>query len=125
VLKRARSADCCPSLILTSPYRRAVETAAIAADVLGCKATVKTDALKPETSPHATWEEIRVHRDEASILLASHEPLMSSLAAHLLRSPALQVDMKKAALVRLDCERFGGEPHCVLKWMLTPGVCLE
>ena len=129
VLKRARTADCSPSLILTSPYVRAVQTAEIAADVFGYKGykkdLVKTKALVPEASPHDVWEEIRVHRNESAILLASHEPLMSTLAAYLLRSPALQVDMKKGAIVRVDTERFSAEPHCILKWMLTAGVCLE
>ena len=126
VLKRARTADCCPTLILSSPYKRARETAAIAADVLGCTQDIlQTRALTPDASPEDSWNEIRTHKDEAAILLASHEPLMSSLAAFLLRSPALQVDMKKAALLRVDCERFAAEPHAVLKWMLTPGVCLE
>jgi len=126
VLKRARTADCSPSLILTSPYVRAVQTAEIAADVFGYKKDlVKTKTLVPEASPHDAWEEIRVHRNESAILLASHEPLMSTLAAYLLRSPALQVDMKKGAIVRVDTERFSAEPHCVLKWMLTAGVCLE
>lgn len=126
VLKRARTADCSPSLILTSPYVRAVQTAEIAADVFGYRnEVVKTKALVPEASPHDIWEEIRVHRDEAAILLASHEPLMSTLAAFLLRCPALQVDMKKGAIIRVDTERFSAEPHCILKWMLTAGVCLE
>jgi len=126
VLKRARTADCTPSLILTSPYVRAVQTAEIAVQVLGYKGDlVKTKALTPEASPHAAWDEIRAHRDESSILLASHEPLMSTLAAYLLRSPALQVDMKKGAILRVDTERFSAEPQCVLKWMLTAGVCLE
>ena len=126
VLKRARGADLTPSLILSSPYRRALETAAVAAEVLGYKGeTVRTRALEPESSPFDAWDEIRKRKDERAILLASHEPLMSSLAAFLLDSPALQVDMKKAALVRIDCERFGPEASGVLKWMLTPGVCLE
>jgi phosphohistidine phosphatase len=126
VLKRARRADCAPSLILSSPYKRAVETAAVAADVFGYKKDVlQTRALVPEARPNECWDEIRVHKDEAAVLLASHEPLMSALAAYLLRSPALQVDMKKAAMVRVDCEQFAAEPHGVLKWMLTPGVCLE
>jgi hypothetical protein len=47
---------------------------------------------------------------------------MSSLAAFLLASPALLVDMKKAALVRVDCDRIGPEPKGVLKWMLTPAT---
>jgi len=126
VLKRARTADLDPSPILSSPYRRALETAAVAAEVLGYKAQiVRTPALLPEASPFDAWEEIRTRKNERAILLSSHEPLMSSLAAFLLDSPALHVDMKKAALVRIDCDRFGPKASGVLKWMLTPGVCLE
>ena len=126
VLKRARTADLDPSLILSSPYRRAVETAAVAAEVLAYKGEiVRTRALVPEASPYDVWEEIRNRKTERAILLSSHEPLMSSVAAFLLDSPALRVEMKKAALVRIDCDRFGPKAAGVLKWMLTPGVCLE
>jgi phosphohistidine phosphatase len=120
VLKRARIE---PSLILSSPYKRAVETAEIAAEVLGYAGkVVRIDALVPNGSPYGVWDELRARKDEVAILLASHEPLMSSLAAFLLDSPSLQVDMKKAALVRIDCERLGPKPGGVLKWMLTPAV---
>ena len=126
VLKRARTADLDPSLILSSPYRRAIETAAVAAEVLAYKGEmVRTRALVPEASPYDAWEEIRTRKNERAILLSSHEPLMSSLVAFLLDSPALRVEMKKAALVRIDCDRFGPKAAGVLKWMLTPGVCLE
>ena len=126
VLKRARAADLDPSLIVSSPYRRALETAAVAAEILAYKGEiVRTRTLVPEASPFDAWEEIRSHKDERAILLSSHEPMMSSLAAFLLDSPALRVDMKKAALVRIDCERMGPKAAGVLKWMLTPGVCLE
>ena len=123
VLRRARSADVAPSLILSSPYRRARETAEIAGELLDYRGRiVETHALVPEASPHDTWQEIRGHAQESAILLASHEPLMSSLGALLLSSPGLAVDMKKAALLRIDCDRLGREPKGVLKWMLTPGV---
>ena len=126
VLKRARTADLDPGLILSSPYRRALETAAIAAEVLAYKGEiVRTRALVPEADPADAWEEIRNRPKERAILLASHEPLMSSLGAFLLNSPALQIDMKKGALIRIDCARFGPQPCGVLKWMLTPGACLE
>ena len=126
VLKRARSAGAEPSLILSSPYRRALETAEVAAESLGYGGkVVKTRTLEPEASPFNAWEEIRKHSEERAILLASHEPLMSSMAAFLLNSPALSVDMKKAALVRVDCERIGLEPRGVLKWMLTPATAGE
>ena len=123
VLKRAGAAGVAPDEILSSPLRRAVETAEMAAELLGYKdQVIRTQALVPNASPFDSWEEIRRHKDQRAILLASHEPLMSSLVAFLLGCPALQVDMKKAALVRVDCDRFGGEPRGVLKWMITPGV---
>ena len=123
VLRRARAAGVSLSLMLSSPYKRAVETADVAAEVLGYKGKIlRTRALTPDASPFDTWNEIRDCKSETAILLASHEPLMSSLAAFLLNSPALILDMKKAALVRVDCERATAQPHCVLKWMLAPAV---
>jgi len=121
VLKRAPVK---PSLILTSPYRRAVETAEIAAEVLGYDGDIeRAEPLTPNGSPAAVWEEIRARKNENAILLASHEPLMSATAAFLLGVPGLHVDMKKAGLVRVDVDRFGPQPSGVLKWMLTPAVC--
>jgi phosphohistidine phosphatase len=120
VLKRAAVA---PSLILSSPFKRAVETADLAAQVLDYAGkVVRVEALVPHGSAYAVWDELRARKEETAVLLAGHEPLMSSIAAFLLDSPALQVDMKKAALVRIDCERLGPKPGGVLKWMLTPAV---
>ena len=123
VLARARGADVEPSLILTSPLVRAVQTAEIAAQVLGYKAQiVRTDALLAEAHPAELWNELRTRRDETAILAAGHEPHMSAAAAFLLGCATLAVDMKKAALLRLDIDRLTGDPHGVLKWLLTPGV---
>ena len=78
-----------------------------------------------ESSPSQAWDEIRSHGGEDTVLIASHEPLMSTLAAFLLGCPSLQVDMKKATLIRVDMERMGAAPRGTLKWMLTPGLCIE
>jgi phosphohistidine phosphatase len=126
VLDRARGAGVKPSAILSSPYRRAMETAAVAKEALAFGGEIeRSEALVPNASPYDAWEEIRAHKSESSVLLASHEPLMSSLAAFLLGVPALQVDMKKAALLRVDCDRFGPQPKAVLKWMITPATAGE
>jgi phosphohistidine phosphatase len=123
VLQRAQAAGARPGVVLSSPYRRAVETAEIAAEALGNKEDIeRTQALIPDASPYDAWDEIRAHKSVSAILLASHEPLMSSLAAFLLGSPALSIDMKKAALLRVDCDGFGAQPKAVLKWMLTPAT---
>jgi phosphohistidine phosphatase len=123
VLERARAAGVEPGAILSSPYRRAIQTAKVAAEALHYTGQiVETRALTPDASPTEVWDEIRNYRHEPAVLLASHEPLMSSLAAFLLNSPTLAIDMKKATLVRIDCERAGTSPSGVLKWMLTPAL---
>ena len=123
VLRCAREAGVRPEVILSSPYRRALETARAAAEALSYRGKiVETAALTPDASPADAWDEIRSRHDQSAILVASHEPLMSTLASFLLASPSLQIDMKKAALVRIDCERAGPTPSGVLKWMLTPAL---
>jgi phosphohistidine phosphatase len=120
VLRAAASAGVAPSLILTSPYKRALQTAQLAAEILDYKGDlVRTDALEPGSSPKTVWDQVRVHKDEPRILLAGHEPLFSRLTAYLLGAPNLQVDFKKGALACIELERFGAEPHGVLRWMLT------
>jgi phosphohistidine phosphatase len=121
VLERARRVKIAPSLVLASPYIRAVETAEIAAEVLGYRGSVvRTDALVPNASPQQVWGEIRSRQNETQILLAGHEPLLSQLAAYLLNAPALRIEMRKAMLVRIDMDRFASDPHGVLKWALPP-----
>ena len=121
VLREAASAGVAPSLILTSPYKRALQTAQLAAEILDYKGELlRTKALEPGATPKAVWDEIRVHKDEARVLLAGHEPLFSRLTAYLLGSANLQLDFKKGAIVCIELERFPAEPHGVLRWMLTP-----
>ena len=77
-MRATAKAGVAPTLILTSPYRRALQTAEIAAEVLDYKGELlRTKALEPGSEPPMVWEEIRVHKDESSILLAGHEPLFS------------------------------------------------
>lgn len=123
ILRSAAAAGVSPSLIMTSPYRRAVQTAQLAAEVFGYRGDVlRTNALVPGSSPQAVWDEVRVHRDHGQILLSSHEPLMSAAAAFLLGCAALTVEFKKGSIARIDLERFGASPHGALKWLLAPKV---
>ena len=121
VLRAAHQAGVAPALILTSPLKRALQTAQLAAEILEYKGELlRTKALEPGSHPQIAWEEIRVHKDEPAILLAGHEPLFSSLTAYLLGCPDLRVDFKKGALACVELDRFGAEPHGALKWLITP-----
>jgi phosphohistidine phosphatase len=121
VLKTARKAEVAPDLILTSPLRRALETAAIAAEVLGCKRVVETRSLLPGASPDQIWKEIGSDHKVEKILLAGHQPHLGSLVGLLLEAPVM-VDMKKSCLVRITTQGRLGPPRGVLKWMITTKV---
>lgn len=121
VVKLARRSGMRPSLILTSPYVRARQTAAIAAEHLDYTAELTAlESLVPHGAPEDVWRDIRDYAHETSILLAGHEPLMGRIAAYLLNAPALKIDMKKAAIVRIDLESLRVAPHGTLRWMIVP-----
>jgi len=120
VLEQAHESGVKPSLILTSPYKRALQTAHMAGQVLGCHKIVESEILVPSSAPKAVWDALCARRREPAVLLAGHEPLLGLTVGYLLGAPALQVDLKKAALVRIDQESFSGAPRGILKWMLTP-----
>ena len=120
VARMARRAGVEPSLIMSSPYIRAVQTAKAAADEFGYSGhLLKTEALVPFGTAKGVWDELRDHASESSVLLAGHEPLLSLLVAHLLASPAMQVEMKKATLVRIDLSAASAAPKGALRWMIT------
>ena len=120
VLEAAATAGLAPTLILTSPLRRAVQTAEIAQDALKYKGEVlRTKSLAPGATAEQVWDEIRVHRDEQRLLLVGHNPLFSELSGYLLGSNDIQVDFKKGAILRIDLERFPATPKGILRWYLT------
>jgi phosphohistidine phosphatase len=120
MLKTVQQAGVKIGLIITSPYKRAMETAQLAAAGLEYQGELtKSNALLPHAHPREAWQELRVKKDHSSILLVGHEPHMSGLVSYLLAAPELQVDFKKAAVCRIDVDQFGAHPHGVLKWLLT------
>lgn len=116
----ARRAGVRPDLILSSPYKRALETAALAQEELEVKPPIlKTNVLVPMERPEKVWNEIRLQKDEGQIVLAGHEPQLSSLVSYLTGSPGANVEMKKGAIARIDVESLGPRPNGVLVWLLT------
>jgi phosphohistidine phosphatase len=121
VLRVARKAEVAPDLILTSPLRRAQETAAIAAEVLDCKRIVETRNLLPGAAPDLLWKEIGTEHKVDKILVAGHQPHLGSLISLLLEAH-LMVDVKKSSMMRITTPSRLGPPRGVLKWMVTVKV---
>ena len=125
VLRLARELEVAPALILTSPYKRALETAELAADVLGSKEPlVTTEALVPTAAPEDVWHEIRTYKNVDDLMVVGHEPLLSSVIGFLLGDLSLQIDLKKGGLTRVTVDQFGPQPRGTLKWLLPPKVAL-
>ena len=126
VLQAASDAGTQPALILTSPLKRALQTAEIAQAVLKCKDNLlHTKVLAPGSTTEQVWDEIRAHRDTPSLMLVGHNPLFTELAAYLLGSKEIQIDFKKGALLRVDIERFATQPKGLLRWYLTAKLAAD
>jgi phosphohistidine phosphatase len=120
VLKAVAEAKVKPTLLWSSELKRAIQTAEIAKAVLGYQGEIlRTKALAPTADVEQVWEEIRVHWDETSLMLAGHNPQFDQLAPYLLGAPQLAVDFKKGAIMRIDIESFGARPKGTLCWYLT------
>jgi phosphohistidine phosphatase len=108
-------------VVLSSPLKRAVQTAEIAAAELGHKDEIVTDdALRPEASHEQFQELLRRHSRKDAIMVVGHNPSMTEFLNQLLFPEAsLQaVEMKKGAVAKVEKDgRFA-----VLKWSMTPKV---
>jgi phosphohistidine phosphatase len=94
------------SLILTSPLRRAHETAKPVAAALRAELVV-APWLSSGMHPQAALEELRAYRTQSSVMLVGHEPDFSQLAAHLLGLPTNQaIRIRKASLTLLEIDVF-------------------
>jgi len=106
--------DLKPDLILTSPVRRAAETAEIVAEIL--KGEFMTEQwLACGMQPETALEELRGYERFESVMIVGHQPDFSLLAAHLLGlSDNEQISIRKASLTHFELGAFvrGGARLC-------------
>jgi phosphohistidine phosphatase len=121
VLRSAAEAGLRPDVIVTSPYVRARQTAAIAVEELQYAGPVVESALlTPEASPHAAWDDLRAYRHVDQVLVTGHNPHLSNLVCLLLGARTGAVEMHKAGIACLDLVSAGPEPRATLNWLMTP-----
>lgn len=124
--KAARGlARCLPKscVLLTSPYVRARDTAAILAKIARRKRAIECSELASGEPARKTFDLLRARKEQA-VVLVGHEPNLSAFLGAALagESVRLKVLFKKggAACVRFDS---GIEPgRATLTWMLPPRV---
>jgi phosphohistidine phosphatase len=110
-------------VILTSPYKRALETAFVIGRQYGVGEAIQTcSALRAEILPE---EVIRVlHEKYASsreLLLVGHEPQLSTLISTLTSgSASARPLLKKGGICKLQVDKLEAGKCATLLWLLTP-----
>lgn len=101
--------------VVTSPYRRARQSAEAAAWSLGVELT-ESRALEPERDPEEILREV-ASEGGGDVLLVGHQPHLGALLGLLAAGPGIEIPMKKASVARIALEgRWSG----TLKTLLPP-----
>ena len=113
----------CVDAIISSPFVRASETAAIIAEVLGPEITIESsDFLRPGGSLQALLTSLGKRAEHRSVLVIGHEPDLSEGVARLIGNTRASFQFKKGGCCRIDFEKFPPHPPGTLVWWLTPRV---
>ncbi len=114
--------DFVPTLVLTSPWARAAETAEILVrELLLSKPPVPCDALANNPDLARLSEDIGEQGPDAIVALVGHSPWMEELASLLLTGTAagVRIDYPKSGVMGIDVEKVSagtGE----LRFLLRP-----
>jgi len=108
--------------ILTSPLKRAHETALLAARVLGGKEKVVTfDPLKPGTPLATLFTAFAPYQHAERLMVVGHEPDLSLFASALIGAEGSAVALKKGGFCSILVNELPPKEPGVLQALLTPG----
>lgn len=106
--------------IISSPLRRATQTAAVVANEIGHEEKVLTDpALRPGAPYEEFQELLRRHSRKDAIMVVGHNPTMTEFLNKLINGGGQGVEFKKGAVAKVEKE---GRRPAVLKWCMPPKV---
>jgi phosphohistidine phosphatase len=103
--------------ILTSPWLRASQTAAILAEVLALAAPEEMAELEGDRNPSELVDAL-AHRHAKRTLLVGHEPLLSATVVHILGGE-WALDLKKAGACNLFVDALPPRKPGTLLWHVT------
>jgi phosphohistidine phosphatase len=112
------------NFIITSPLKRAHETASIVAMTFNSENTMENwDELKPEGNSRDLYRKLsQKFKQDSSILIVGHEPYLSSLISEIIsENVTSHVVLKKAGLAKIGITSIHTQSiHGELEWLLTP-----
>jgi phosphohistidine phosphatase len=105
--------------IISSPLKRAAQTASLVGGELGYASELLLD---PALSPSAAYEDfrelLRRHGKLNALMVVGHNPTLSSFLSLMITNGAFEqaVELKKGSVARVD---YDGK-QATLNWLLTP-----
>jgi len=112
------------NFIITSPLKRAHETASIVATTFNNENIMENwDELKPNVHVNPElYHKLSQFEQDSSILIVGHEPYLSSLISEIISEEvASHVVLKKAGLAKIRITSMSTRSmHGELEWLLTP-----
>ncbi len=107
-------------LIVTSPLKRATQTAVLVGNEIGYEGDLKLDsALRPEARYQDFKDLLRKHSKLDSVIVIGHNPNLSEFCSLLLTEgeDKTVIDLKKGAIARVE---VAGKRSASLTWFITP-----
>lgn len=110
-------------LIITSPLKRAVETAGIIARKLKIDDVMVSATLVPGFNPYFLSHEITSENSGDCVMIVGHEPDLSSfIGLTIAANPDAAVVMAKGGLAKIIDFQFDEHPSGELRWLVTPDL---
>lgn len=106
-------------VIISSPLKRATQTASLVGNEMGYEGKLQIDAaLRPQASLADFRRMLEKYARQESIMVVGHNPNLSQFLGTTISESGCEasVDLKKGAVARVDMRRTSG----TLQWCLTP-----
>ena len=116
--------DAQPDIILSSPLKRATQTASLVGNELGYEGKLQLEsALRPEGSFAEFRRVLEKYARYEAIMAVGHNPSITEFLARMISKSGCQamVDFKKGAVARVETVRHAA----MLNWFLTPKIARE
>jgi phosphohistidine phosphatase len=112
--------------IITSPLKRASQTAKITAKIMGAEKELSIyNELAPEGDRLKLYHRLSVFSQESSVLIIGHEPYLTNLICDMVLQknkgrPVGTINLKKSGLAKIRVISLSPNPRGELRWLLTP-----
>lgn len=108
------------SQIVTSPLRRARETAEIVAHTLKIPLLEEWEELKPDGDRESLYRRLARIEKSSTLVVVGHEPYLTSMIGEIIGAPNARLSLKKGGLAKLRITSFVPHISGELRWLLTP-----